>query len=101
MRAMPCQVSGCALEKVNRFVGRSSGWHQWKATSETLLPKIWRTLHVMESFIALLRGINVGGKTLKMEQLRQVCSELGLENPRTYIQSGNVVFASDRSAAHC
>ena len=55
----------------------------------------------MTSFIAMLRGINVGGKTLKMEQLRQVCTELGLENPRTYIQSGNVVFGSDRSPSEC
>jgi len=42
--------------------------------------------------IALLRGINVGGNILKMERLRDVCSELGARNPRTYVQSGNVVF---------
>ncbi len=43
--------------------------------------------------IALLRGINVGGKNkLPMKQLAQVFSELGCDEIRTYIQSGNVVF---------
>lgn len=46
----------------------------------------------MSSYIALLRGVNVGGNTLKMERLREVCAELGLKNARTYVQSGNVVF---------
>jgi len=46
----------------------------------------------MADFIALLRGVNVGGNLLKMERLRDVCAELGLKNARTYVQSGNVVF---------
>lgn len=49
----------------------------------------------MISWIALLRGINVGGNNqLPMETLRQVCTLVGCENPRTYIQSGNVLFGS-------
>ena len=43
-------------------------------------------------YIALLRGINVGGHTVKMERLRDLFTELGFTNVRTYIQSGNVFF---------
>jgi len=53
----------------------------------------------MPGFIALLRGVNVGGNTLSMEQLRAVCAELGAENARTYVQSGNLVFAAPGSAS--
>lgn len=43
--------------------------------------------------IHLLRGINVGGhKKIPKEQLRECYERLGLQNVRTYIQSGNVVF---------
>jgi len=54
----------------------------------------------MVIYIALLRGINVGGNVLKMERLREVCAELGAENVRTYVQSGNVVFEAAGSASH-
>ena len=44
-------------------------------------------------FIALLRGINVGGKNIiKMEQLKQVFDDMGFSDVKTYIQSGNVIF---------
>lgn len=47
----------------------------------------------MTRYIALLRGINVGGhRKLKMADLRVMLSDMGLENVQTYIQSGNVVF---------
>ena len=47
----------------------------------------------MAIFIALLRGINVGGSgLLPMKDLVQHCSGLGFDAVRTYIQSGNVVF---------
>lgn len=45
--------------------------------------------------MALVRGINVGGKNLiKMPQLRRVFEGLGYENVATYIASGNVLFES-------
>ena len=45
-------------------------------------------------YVALLRGINVGGKNkVKMEILREVLSAEGFENVKTYINSGNVIFA--------
>src|SRR6266571_1470483 len=47
----------------------------------------------MPAYIAMLRGINVGGrKTIKMEHLRALCSSLGFRNVETYVQSGNIVF---------
>ncbi|MGL1919710.1 MAG: DUF1697 domain-containing protein [Hyphomicrobiales bacterium] len=48
------------------------------------------------TYIALLRAINVGGNNiLKMADLKLICADLGFENTRTYIQSGNVAFESD------
>ncbi len=46
----------------------------------------------MATYIALLRGINVGGNILKMDRLREFCAKLGAKNARTYVQSGNIVF---------
>ncbi len=53
----------------------------------------------MATYIALLRGINVGGKTsLPMKELAGLLEELGCEKVRTYIQSGNVVLESNEKA---
>ena len=43
-------------------------------------------------YIALLRAINVGGHTVKMDQLRALFEALGYANVSTYIASGNVIF---------
>jgi uncharacterized protein (DUF1697 family) len=48
----------------------------------------------LAAYIAMLRGVNVGGNTLKMEWLRGACEEIGLRDVRTYVQSGNIVFTS-------
>ena len=48
-----------------------------------------------QSFICLIRGVNVGGnKLLKMDALRALCDAIGLKDAKTYLQSGNVVFRS-------
>lgn len=51
----------------------------------------------MNQYIAILRGINVGGKRkILMNDLKELFLELGFSNIKTYIQSGNVIFeASD------
>jgi uncharacterized protein (DUF1697 family) len=49
----------------------------------------------MMTYIALLRGVNVGGHTVKMAELRCHFTDLGLVNVRSYIQTGNVFFDSD------
>ena len=50
----------------------------------------------MTDYVALLRAVNVGGRTLKMDDLRRIASELGLESARTFIASGNLLFRSDK-----
>jgi len=51
----------------------------------------------MTGYVALLRGVNLVGKsTLKMADLKTIADDLGLEGARTYIASGNLVFASDK-----
>ena len=53
-----------------------------------------------ETYVALLRGINVGGKhKLPMKDLAQIVSGCKCADVRTYIQSGNVVFTASRAAA--
>jgi uncharacterized protein (DUF1697 family) len=49
----------------------------------------------MATMIALLRGVNVGANILRMERLREFCAEIGMQNVRTYVQSGNIVFEAE------
>lgn len=52
----------------------------------------------MTAYTALLRAINVSGTgTLPMAELRALCETAGFADVATYIQSGNVVFRSQRS----
>lgn len=54
----------------------------------------------MGRFVALLRGINVGGRAkVPMAELRALCGRLGWAGAQTYIQSGNVVFEAEGEAA--
>ena len=49
----------------------------------------------MISYVALLRGVNLVGKsTLKMADLKAIADKLGLKSARTYIASGNLLFLS-------
>ncbi|SRR5258708_6501007 len=49
----------------------------------------------MTAIIAMLRAVNVGGhQKIKMDELRALCASLKLGDPRTYVQSGNVVFTT-------
>jgi len=51
------------------------------------------TAAVMPVLISMLRGVNVVGRNqIKMEALRAVYKSLKFEDPRTFIQSGNVIF---------
>ncbi|MBI5670985.1 MAG: DUF1697 domain-containing protein [Chloroflexi bacterium] len=50
----------------------------------------------MNTYVILLRGINVGGKNkISMTELKRRLEEQGFENVTTYIQSGNVILKSD------
>ena len=51
----------------------------------------------MPRYVGLLRGVNVGGKnSVPMAQLRALLSSLGHSAVTTYIQSGNIVFTSEK-----
>ena len=53
----------------------------------------------MNTYIILLRGINVGGKNkVPMASLRKCLEELGFSHVLTYIASGNVILESDKHA---
>jgi uncharacterized protein (DUF1697 family) len=50
------------------------------------------------TWVAFLRAVNVGGRSkVPMAELRAALADAGLEEVRTYIASGNVLFASDRA----
>ena len=51
----------------------------------------------MTAYVALLRAVNVGGRQLKMDDLRRIATELNLSSARTYIASGNLLFVSDKN----
>ncbi|WP_409047182.1 DUF1697 domain-containing protein [Microbacterium sp. HA-8] len=51
----------------------------------------------MTEWVALLRGVNVGGVTIRSAELRDVLSGLGLTDVRTFLASGNTAFRSTRS----
>ena len=54
----------------------------------------------MNTYVALLRGINVGGhKKVTMTVLRDLLAKTGFQNVQTYIQSGNVIFQSSEKAS--
>ena len=50
-----------------------------------------------KTYVSLLRGINVSGvKKVPMPELKKLYEKIGLQHVTTYIQSGNVVFVSDK-----
>lgn len=54
----------------------------------------------MKTYVALLRGINVGGKNvLRMKDLVSLLEDLGAQDVKTYVQSGNAVFRSEETSA--
>jgi uncharacterized protein (DUF1697 family) len=53
----------------------------------------------MTAYVALLRAVNVGGRKLAMTDLRAIAQDAGLESPRTFIASGNLLFTSTKDEA--
>lgn len=53
----------------------------------------------MRRYIAFLRAINVGGRTVKMDQLRRLFADMGFTNVETFIASGNVIFETGETDA--
>jgi uncharacterized protein (DUF1697 family) len=58
-----------------------------------------RYLRFMTGYVAFLRGINVGGnKRIKMADLRRALENVGIDQPTTILQSGNVILESNADA---
>jgi uncharacterized protein (DUF1697 family) len=53
----------------------------------------------MAKFIAFLRGINVGNIRIKMPDLKQAFEKMGFEGVATFLQTGNVVFQTEKEKA--
>ena len=53
----------------------------------------------MTRYVALLRGVNVGGVSMKMADLVEVVRELGYDDVKTVLASGNVLFTTPDAAA--
>ena len=53
----------------------------------------------MAKHVALLRAINVGGHTVKMDQLRSLFEALSFQQVSTFIASGNVLFTAGRAGS--
>lgn len=51
----------------------------------------------MKKYIAFLRGINVGNIRIKMPDLKNAFQDMGFQNITTYLQTGNVVFDSEKN----
>lgn len=49
----------------------------------------------MIKYVAFLRGVNVGGRILKMAELKTCMEKAGLKNVRTFIASGNLLFEEE------
>src|SRR4051794_4754517 len=49
----------------------------------------------MERYVAFLRGMNLGGRRIKNEELKQEFDELGLSDISCFRASGNVIFATE------
>ena len=60
-----------------------------------ILIRTLTSLIFLFTFVAFLRGINVGGRTVVKEQLKDLFASLGFQNISTYKQSGNVIFETD------
>jgi len=52
----------------------------------------------MARYVAFLRAVNVGGRIVKMDELRGLFAEVGLSEVETFIASGNVIFSTAAKA---
>jgi uncharacterized protein (DUF1697 family) len=52
----------------------------------------------MTTWVAFLRGVNLGKRQMKMAELKACCEQMGLRNVKTIVASGNARFETDRSA---
>src|SRR6266478_9106731 len=51
----------------------------------------------MDKYVAFLRGVNVGGRVIKMADLKACFEQAGFKNVLTILQTGNVIFESNKT----
>lgn len=72
---------------------------EFQSSQFVVEPPSATTFEGMATYVVFLRGVNVGGnKRIKMAELRDSLSAVGLEDPKTLLQSGNVVVDSNADA---
>ncbi len=55
----------------------------------------------MQKYVALLRGVNVGGRNkIPMQSLKEICAAMGWQNVQSYLQSGNLIFEAQNPDAN-
>ena len=67
---------------------------RWSIVEQRLGPRY----HALVQFVALLRGVNVGGRTIPMAQVRDCVRDLGVDSVSTVLQTGNIRLESDRDS---
>jgi uncharacterized protein (DUF1697 family) len=93
-----CLAPGPPLVRAARPVGPDA--HPWAAVRTHIPITHARYGLAMDRYVALLRGINVGGRSkVEMPRLKSMFEDLGCDSVRTYINSGNVVFDDGRKEA--
>ena len=50
-------------------------------------------------YVAFLRGVNVGGRIIRMAELKACFEKAGFSEVKTFLQSGNITFESDKDKA--
>jgi uncharacterized protein (DUF1697 family) len=58
-----------------------------------------RAARPLHRYVAFLRAINVGGRTIRMEELRRIVAAAGMTDVETFIASGNVIFTTPETDA--
>lgn len=53
---------------------------------------------IMTKYVAFLRGINVGGRTIRMKELAELFSDLGFQHVKTLLASGNVILETEEKS---
>lgn len=93
-RAFICNRSNhgkrCVRQMKNAYA-RVAGWLCFLVWRRTRITAGFR-FEPMPQFVAFLRAVNVGGRTVKMERLRALFASRGYANVKTFIASGNVIF---------
>src|SRR5690606_40579387 len=78
---------------------RQPAWGRATESANTAPGPAWRSVVGVTRYVALLRGVNVGGVKVPSAELAAMARDLGLAEVRTVLASGNLLFSSDDDPA--